>query len=98
MVKIIITLVVLCFQTVAKSQMIKSFKCIESKLSQDSIFINYTFQLRLGSSLKKEARNTFIKTEMEKRYQIKPNDIVEIESFLGKRPNTYFYRVKVRKV
>jgi hypothetical protein len=78
----------------SKAQAIKSFDCIKSQ--KDSSSIIYSLKVKFDSIGDKEIRLELVKAELERKYQIKTDKIISIESFVDKKYLTYRYRVKVK--
>lgn len=78
----------------SKAQEIKSFHFIKSK--EDSISITYSAKVEFDSKGDKEKRLKLVKAELDKKHQIKSDEIISIESFIDKKYLTYRYNVKVR--
>ncbi len=74
--------------------MIKSFDCVKSQ--KDTVLI-YDLKVKFDSYIDKDKRLNLVKTELEKNYQIDPAKIISIETWVGKRPRTHLYKVKVKK-
>lgn len=91
----IFIILVLFLNNTSKAQTIKSFDLIKS--NEDSISTTYSIKVKFDSSGYKEKRLELVKAELEKTYQIKTDKIISIETFIGKKYLTYFYRVKVKK-
>lgn len=75
--------------------MIKTLSCIKEQ--EDSSSITYSLKVRFNSIVDKEKRLRLVKTELEKDYQVKPDKLISIESFIDKKYFTYRYRVKIIK-
>lgn len=91
---IIFIIIVLLLNNTSKAQMIKSFDCV---ISQEDTVVIYHLKVKFDSNYDREKRMELLKSELKKRYQIKADKIISIESFIGKRFLTYLYTVKVKK-
>lgn len=76
------------------AQSIKSFDCVIE--SEDTISVMYSLKVRFTSFVENEVRLELLKKELEKNYNVKPDNIISIEAFLDKRPKTYRYRVRIK--
>lgn len=93
--KFISILTIVLLSNVSKAQMIKLIDFIQVK--DDSISITWSAKVKFYSSEDKDNRLNLVKAELEKNYQIKPDRIIFIEEFMGKKYLTYLYSVKVKK-
>src|SRR5690606_26857930 len=73
-----IIIIILLFNNRSNAQKIKSFDCIRSQ--KDSILI-YNLKVKFDSPGEEKTRIELVKTELEKKHQIKTDDIISIESF-----------------
>lgn len=93
--KFFFVLTILLLSNVSKAQMIKLIDFI--KVKDDSISTTWSAKVKFYSSGDKDNRLNLVKAELEKSYQIKPDRIIFIEEFMGKKFLTYLYSVKVKK-
>ncbi len=78
----------------SEAQIIRSFDCLISQ--EDSSSATYSVKVKFDSIGDKEKRLELVKEELERKYQIKTDKIISIESFVDKKYLTYRYRVKVK--
>lgn len=91
-----ISIITLCILScTGNAQMIKKFNCV--KTQEDSVFVVYSLKVKFASVFKEEKRLSLVKTELVEKFQIDANNIISIESYLGKKYLTYLYRLKVKK-
>lgn len=87
------TILITFFWNMSNAQ-IKTLEC--EKLEKDTVII-YNLKIKFNTYLNKNERLRLIKKELERNYNIDSSKIISIDSWIGKYPKTYLFRVKIEK-
>lgn len=83
------------FCKISYAQILKSFDCVQSY--EDSFVTVYSLRISLGQQMDSDSRINIVKTELNKRFQIQSNKILQINTLGSKKFRTYQYNVRVAK-
>jgi hypothetical protein len=90
---LILTLFFLCKTSTA--QEIKSFDC--EKSYEDSFINVYSIRIKIDQQMSEDNRINIVKDELEKRFQVQTDKILNIDALGSKKYKTYQYKVRVSK-
>ena len=93
--KIFAIIVIIIFCKTSNAQMFKSFDCLKSY--EDSFVTVYSLKIRLHQQIDNDSRINIVKTELNKRFHVQSNKILQIETLGSKKYRTYQYNVRVVK-
>jgi hypothetical protein len=93
--RLVFIIIMLFFNNNLDAQIIKSFECTETYEAESCIIV-YDIKVAFKSNTTDSVRLDLVKMELNKRYQIDKDNIISIQSWLGKRFRTFLYTIKVQ--